>query len=85
MVIDKKSHFTLISISPANHNLTMMQGREEKSILTGEAVSCNPMAKVCWPYFDPEYENLSMRINPPRFSFRLSVSSKKICCCYIVK
>ncbi|KAJ9675106.1 hypothetical protein PVL29_024164 [Vitis rotundifolia] len=26
------------------------------------------MAKVCWPYFDPEYENLSMRINPPRVS-----------------
>ncbi|XP_034676191.1 ACT domain-containing protein ACR3 isoform X1 [Vitis riparia] len=45
-----------------------MEGREEKSILTGEAVSCNPMAKVCWPYFDPEYENLSMRINPPRVS-----------------
>ncbi|KAK1310062.1 hypothetical protein QJS10_CPA08g01035 [Acorus calamus] len=22
--------------------------------------------KVCWPYFDPEYENLSQRINPPR-------------------
>lgn len=31
-------------------------------------MSCNPMAKVCWPYFDPEYENLSMRINPPRVS-----------------
>ncbi|KAF2306839.1 hypothetical protein GH714_021898 [Hevea brasiliensis] len=26
------------------------------------------MAKVCWPYFDPEYENLSTRINPPRIS-----------------
>ncbi|KAF3964573.1 hypothetical protein ACB098_12G112400 [Castanea mollissima] len=26
------------------------------------------MAKVCWPYFDPEYENLSTRINPPRVS-----------------
>ncbi|XP_017981527.1 PREDICTED: ACT domain-containing protein ACR3 isoform X5 [Theobroma cacao] len=26
------------------------------------------MAKVCWPYFDPEYENLSVRINPPRVS-----------------
>ncbi|XP_010537315.1 PREDICTED: ACT domain-containing protein ACR3 [Tarenaya hassleriana] len=26
------------------------------------------MAKVCWPYFDPEYENLSSRINPPRVS-----------------
>lgn len=26
----------------------------------------NSMAKVCWPYFDPEYENLSTRINPPR-------------------
>ncbi|WCJ43455.1 ACT domain-containing protein ACR3 [Euphorbia peplus] len=26
------------------------------------------MAKVCWPYFDPEYENLSTKINPPRVS-----------------
>ncbi|KAL5843894.1 hypothetical protein ACOSQ3_009904 [Xanthoceras sorbifolium] len=26
------------------------------------------MASVCWPYFDPEYENLSIRINPPRVS-----------------
>jgi hypothetical protein len=26
------------------------------------------MAKVCWPYFDPEYENFSSRINPPRFT-----------------
>ncbi|XP_057973442.1 ACT domain-containing protein ACR3 [Malania oleifera] len=26
------------------------------------------MAKVCWPYFDPEYENLSIRIHPPRVS-----------------
>ncbi|XP_045818234.1 ACT domain-containing protein ACR3 isoform X3 [Trifolium pratense] len=26
------------------------------------------MAKVCWPYFDPEYENFSSRINPPRVS-----------------
>ncbi|CAK7346868.1 unnamed protein product [Dovyalis caffra] len=26
------------------------------------------MAKICWPYFDPEYENLSTRINPPRVS-----------------
>ncbi|KAJ9146205.1 hypothetical protein P3X46_028500 [Hevea brasiliensis] len=26
------------------------------------------MAKVCWPYFDPEYENLSTGINPPRIS-----------------
>ncbi|KAJ6391760.1 hypothetical protein OIU77_025679 [Salix suchowensis] len=26
------------------------------------------MANVCWPYFDPEYENLSTRINPPRVS-----------------
>ncbi|GMY06574.1 ACT domain-containing protein ACR3 isoform X1 [Fagus crenata] len=26
------------------------------------------MAKVCWPYFDPEYENFSTRINPPRVS-----------------
>ncbi|XP_011624381.1 ACT domain-containing protein ACR3 isoform X2 [Amborella trichopoda] len=27
------------------------------------------MAKSHWPYFDPEYENLSQRINPPRVSF----------------
>ncbi|CAI0395837.1 unnamed protein product [Linum tenue] len=26
------------------------------------------MARVCWPYFDPEYENMSNRINPPRVS-----------------
>ncbi|KAJ7965454.1 ACT domain containing protein [Quillaja saponaria] len=26
------------------------------------------MARVCWPYFDPEYENFSTRINPPRVS-----------------
>ncbi|KAG4387304.1 hypothetical protein AAZX31_13G023600 [Glycine max] len=26
------------------------------------------MTKVCWPYFDPEYENFSNRINPPRVS-----------------
>nr|DAD39864.1 TPA_asm: hypothetical protein HUJ06_014187 [Nelumbo nucifera] len=26
------------------------------------------MDRVCWPYFDPEYENLSLRINPPRVS-----------------
>ncbi|MCO5564121.1 hypothetical protein L7F22_017777 [Adiantum nelumboides] len=24
------------------------------------------MEPVCWPYFDPEYETLSQRINPPR-------------------
>lgn len=24
------------------------------------------MDAFCWPYFDPEYENLSSRINPPR-------------------
>ncbi|XP_043725086.1 ACT domain-containing protein ACR3 isoform X1 [Telopea speciosissima] len=26
------------------------------------------MDRVCWPYFDPEYENLSLRLNPPRVS-----------------
>ncbi|KAF7816767.1 ACT domain-containing protein ACR3-like isoform X1 [Senna tora] len=26
------------------------------------------MATFCWPYFDPEYENFSNRINPPRVS-----------------
>lgn len=24
------------------------------------------MEPICWPYFDPEYETLSQRINPPR-------------------
>lgn len=28
--------------------------------------SCAPMEPVRWPYFDPEYETLSQRINPPR-------------------
>ncbi|XP_058759321.1 ACT domain-containing protein ACR3-like isoform X2 [Vicia villosa] len=27
---------------------------------------CVRMSAVCWPYFDPEYENFSNRINPPR-------------------
>ncbi|KAK6939959.1 ACT domain [Dillenia turbinata] len=26
------------------------------------------MARFGWPYFDPEYENLSIRVNPPRVS-----------------
>lgn len=26
------------------------------------------MASAYWPYFDPEYESLSIRINPPRAS-----------------
>uniref|UniRef100_A0A0D6R6V4 ACT domain-containing protein n=1 Tax=Araucaria cunninghamii TaxID=56994 RepID=A0A0D6R6V4_ARACU len=26
------------------------------------------MGSFCWPYFDPEYENLNYRINPPRVS-----------------
>ncbi|KAL4333114.1 hypothetical protein GQ457_07G022660 [Hibiscus cannabinus] len=26
------------------------------------------MAQTCWPYFDPEFENLSVKINPPRVS-----------------
>lgn len=26
------------------------------------------MARVCWPYFDPEYENFNTRMNPPRVS-----------------
>ncbi|XP_040998626.1 ACT domain-containing protein ACR3 [Juglans microcarpa x Juglans regia] len=26
------------------------------------------MSRVCWPYFDPEYESFSTRINPPRVS-----------------
>ncbi|CAN6459271.1 unnamed protein product [Victoria cruziana] len=26
------------------------------------------MGSICWPYFDPEYETLNQRINPPRVS-----------------
>ncbi|XP_031488931.1 ACT domain-containing protein ACR3-like isoform X2 [Nymphaea colorata] len=26
------------------------------------------MGSICWPYFDPEYDTLSQRINPPRVS-----------------
>eukprot|EP00252_Welwitschia_mirabilis_P012368 TRINITY_DN2739_c0_g1_i2.p1 TRINITY_DN2739_c0_g1~~TRINITY_DN2739_c0_g1_i2.p1 ORF type:complete len:383 (+),score=33.74 TRINITY_DN2739_c0_g1_i2:565-1713(+) len=26
------------------------------------------MENICWPYFDPEYENLSQRIHPPMVS-----------------
>ncbi|XP_039071412.1 ACT domain-containing protein ACR3-like [Hibiscus syriacus] len=40
------------------------------------------MAKVCWPYFDPEYENLSIRINPPS---RVSVDNKSCSNCTVVK
>lgn len=39
------------------------------------------MAKVCWPYFDPEYENLSTRINPPR----VSVDNSSCSDCTLVK
>ncbi|XP_034228285.1 ACT domain-containing protein ACR3 isoform X1 [Prunus dulcis] len=39
------------------------------------------MARVCWPYFDPEYENLSTRINPPRVSIDNSSCSD----CTLVK
>ncbi|XVF39189.1 hypothetical protein PTKIN_Ptkin01aG0015500 [Pterospermum kingtungense] len=39
------------------------------------------MAKVCWPYFDPEYENLSVRINPPR----VSVDNTSCTDCTVVK
>ncbi|KAB2623801.1 hypothetical protein D8674_042525 [Pyrus ussuriensis x Pyrus communis] len=39
------------------------------------------MARVCSPYFDPEYENLSTRINPPRVSIDNSSCSD----CTIVK
>ncbi|XP_024032731.1 ACT domain-containing protein ACR3 [Morus notabilis] len=39
------------------------------------------MAKVCWPYFDPEYENLSTRINPPR----VSVDNSSCSDCTLIK
>ncbi|XP_019175127.1 PREDICTED: ACT domain-containing protein ACR3 isoform X2 [Ipomoea nil] len=39
------------------------------------------MARACWPYFDPEYETLSIRINPPRVSVD-NISCKD---CTIVK
>ncbi|KAM2363385.1 hypothetical protein TB2_002326 [Malus domestica] len=39
------------------------------------------MARVCSPYFDPEYENLSTRINPPR----VSVDNSSCSDCTLVK
>ncbi|XP_014502777.1 ACT domain-containing protein ACR3 [Vigna radiata var. radiata] len=39
------------------------------------------MAKVCWPYFDPEYENFSNRINPPR----VSVDNDSCHACTLIK
>ncbi|KAL5192717.1 ACT domain-containing protein ACR3 [Glycine soja] len=39
--------------------------RKRRTSLIGEV---GLMAKVCWPYFDPEYENFSNRMNPPRVS-----------------
>ncbi|RZB42274.1 ACT domain-containing protein ACR3 [Glycine soja] len=38
---------------------------KRRSSLIGEV---GLMAKVCWPYFDPEYENFTNRMNPPRVS-----------------
>ncbi|CAM8936625.1 hypothetical protein QQ045_014373 [Rhodiola kirilowii] len=35
------------------------------------------MASFCWPYFDPDYENLSSIINPPRVS--IDNASHKAC------
>jgi hypothetical protein len=28
-----------------------------------------PMRAASWPYFDPDYESLSLRINPPRYVY----------------
>uniref|UniRef100_A0A5B6Z374 ACT domain-containing protein ACR n=1 Tax=Davidia involucrata TaxID=16924 RepID=A0A5B6Z374_DAVIN len=39
------------------------------------------MARDCWPYFDPDYENLSIRINPPR----VSVDNTSCSDCTLVK
>ncbi|OMP09890.1 hypothetical protein COLO4_05036 [Corchorus olitorius] len=39
------------------------------------------MAKFCWPYFDPEYENMSVRMNPPR----VSVDNTSCTECTVVK
>lgn len=39
------------------------------------------MAGDCWPYFDPEYENLSIRIYPPR----VSVDNSSCTDCTLVK
>jgi hypothetical protein len=41
------------------------------------AEGLNSMAKVCWPYFDPEYENFSTRISPPRYYFISYAPCKK--------
>ena len=38
------------------------------------------MEPICWPYFDPEYETLSQRINPPRYAnekIRTTVENEK--------
>lgn len=39
------------------------------------------MAKTYWPYFDPEYENMSTRINPPR----VSVDNSSCSDCTLIK
>lgn len=43
------------------------------------------MANAYWPYFDPEYESLSLRINPPRLYFTsyLHPSNYRIVCALI--
>ncbi|RWR92795.1 ACT domain-containing protein ACR3-like protein isoform X2 [Cinnamomum micranthum f. kanehirae] len=40
------------------------------------------MDRVYWPYFDPEYENLSQRLNPPS---RVSVDNTTFSDCTVVK
>ncbi|KAH7282697.1 hypothetical protein KP509_35G044100 [Ceratopteris richardii] len=39
------------------------------------------MSTVCWPYFDPEYETLSQRINPPR----VVIDNKSLEDCTLIK
>lgn len=63
----KISLSTLVNLVADQRSLISLQLR--KSDISLIAKGFEWMAKVCWPYFDPEYENLSTRINPPRFSF----------------
>ena len=49
--------------------LIWLECREEERRISSDWRTHGSMAGNSWPYFDPEYENLSIRINPPRFFF----------------
>ncbi|CAN6475977.1 unnamed protein product [Victoria cruziana] len=48
---------------------------------SGEKREAAYMGSICWPYFDPEYDTLSQRINPPR----VSIDNATCCDCTLVK